>query len=445
MKQHRFTLIAGFLFVLIGQTVWADLAGYVKQADDSFSFEVVERRPVDGGEVIIASLVSQTWQGIPWRHWLAVFCPETMTYTDNMVLVVGGGNVQDAPPDLGRGESQAAAMVARQIQSAVAVVSAVPNQPLFGGMREDEIIAYTYDKFIKGEGDDWPLLLPMAKSAVKAMDALQQIMRSERNQEVKGFMLTGGSKRGWTSWLTAASGDSRVVAIAPAVIDMLNIVPQMKHQKACYGVYSEQIDDYTELGLQERMIGQEGDALRAIVDPYSYRDKLLMPKMVVLGTNDPYWTVDAASFYFPGLKGEKHLIYQPNTGHDVNLDGISAMAHFFLAVQRGAAYPAISWTVPEPGRLQVTWEESGGTAYLWQASSATRDFREAAWTSQALSGIKIAEAAVAAPDSGWTAFYVEVRWPGEGGFPYGNCTEMTVLPETLPFDDDQEVGARAAN
>lgn len=434
MKSLRYVFAICLLCVVVCPGLQASLVEYVNREDDSFAVEVVETRPVEGGVAVFARLTSQTWQGIPWQHWLVIMRPDTVAYPDNMVLVVGGGNLRETPPSLQGGEARVAQQVAIATQSAIALVTQVPNQPLFDGLREDHLIAYTYDKYLRGEGDDWPLLLPMAKSAVKAMEATQQIMRNEFEQEVKGFLLTGGSKRGWTSWLAAASGDDRVIAIAPAVIDMLNVVPQMQHQLASYNQYSNQIDEYTELGLQQRMQTSEGAQLRDMVDPYSYRERLTMPKMVILGTNDPYWTVDAANFYFPDLPGEKHLVYQPNTGHDISLEGVSSLSHFFYTLQRGESYPAIAWETPEPGRLKVDWQHPDGEAFLWRAYSDTRDFRDSVWTSEPLEGTGQVEISVEAPESGWAAAYIEVRWPGELPFPYINCTEIVVSPDAMPFD-----------
>ena len=175
------------------------------------------------------------------------------------------------PPGPDGDEAKIGAMIATSTQSLVACVLQVPNEPLFGGKNEDEIIAYTYDKYLKGEGDDWPLLLPMVKSAVRAMDTVQRVAKDKYAQDIKGFMLTGGSKRGWTSWLTAASGDTRVKAIAPFVIDVLNMGDQMRQQMATYGGYSNQVQDYTDLKIQDRMNTPAGQRLLALVDPYAYR------------------------------------------------------------------------------------------------------------------------------------------------------------------------------
>ena len=434
MRPARFftAIILGLLLACSG-AVAGPLSEYVARPDDTYGFEVVGEEQIGANTALTIRMTSQTWQGIEWQHWVSIVRPAEVAYPDNMVLVIGGGGKDSGPPSFDGGEAKIVNMVATQTKSAIGLVSQVPNQPLFDGRTEDEIIAYTYDKFLNGEGDDWPLLLPMAKSAVKAMDTIQTVMADKFEQPVKGFLLTGGSKRGWTSWLAAASGDKRVKAIAPAVIDMLNLRPQMRHQLACYNEYSNQVEDYTRLRIQERMGTPAGKRLLEIVDPYSYRDSLTLPKLMILGTNDPYWTVDAANFYFPGLKEPKHLCYQPNTGHDATLQGVSTLAHFFLALQTGEPYPSISWK-GEGGHLEVSWEKADGTAYLWQAESPGRDFRDSLWVSSVAGKEGNAVVDVKAPEEGWVAFYVEVRWPGElTGFAMNNCTQITVLPGTLPY------------
>ena len=51
----------------------------------------------------------------------------------------------------------------------------------------------------------------MVKSAVRAMDAVEQCVEREWSHKVETFTVTGASKRGWTTWLTGAV-DPRVTA-----------------------------------------------------------------------------------------------------------------------------------------------------------------------------------------------------------------------------------------
>src|SRR5208282_3251366 len=81
--------------------------------------------------------------------------------------------------------------------------------------------------------------LSHGQSAVRAMDAVQAWASEQGKGEVKRFVVTGGSKRGWTTWLTGAV-DNRVIAIAPMVIVMLNMGAQGPNQLDVWGQYSEQ-------------------------------------------------------------------------------------------------------------------------------------------------------------------------------------------------------------
>jgi len=432
MRYHRNAGLLTALCLLSLQPVYAGLTDYVQRPDPTYAFEIVESRALGASSAEIIKLTSQTWQGIVWQHWLVILRPAEVAHPETALLLIDGGSFRDKPPALDNREAQIIGMVAEQTKSVVAAIMQVPNEPLFDGRNEDEIIAYTYDKFLKGEGDDWPLLLPMVKSAVRAMDTVQTVLKEKHQQNLQSFVLTGGSKRGWTSWLTAASGDPRVKAIAPVVIDVLNMEPQMKRQLAIYGGYSEQVGDYTSLKIQERMNSPEGKKLLSIVDPFAYRDTLTLPKLVILGTNDPYWTVDAANQYFPALKGEKHLCYQANVGHDISLDGVAALSQFYNSVLMGKPYPYIHWTSGGKGNLEVTWDRKDGKAVLWQAQSPNRDFRRSTWTSTVTPGEGKASIHVEPPKEGWLAYYVEVRFPGDFGFDFGACTQMTVLPDTFP-------------
>jgi PhoPQ-activated pathogenicity-related protein len=83
-------------------------------------------------------------------------------------------------------------------------------------------------------------------------------------------VVTGASKRGWTTWLTGAS-DKRVEAIAPMVIDVLNMPVSLDYQIKSWGDYSIQIEDYVKLGIPQSTGSADGQAITAMIDPYSYR------------------------------------------------------------------------------------------------------------------------------------------------------------------------------
>ena len=443
--MYRMKWLAGACALLLPLMAHADLRTYVHAPDDSYRWSIEEE--VDLGVAIGYSvrLVSQTWRGIEWTHWLNVIVPKELKHTDKAMLMVAGGNNRDSGPRRNAQEAQALTMIAAQTGAVCAVLEQVPNQPLYEGMYEDDLIAHTYEQFLDTGESDWPLLLPMAKSAVRAMDAVAEVTAEKAEANISRFLVAGASKRGWTTWLAAAA-DPRIEAIAPMVIDTLNMQAQSEHQLLSYGEYSEQIQDYTERGLQERMDSEAGRELLAIVDPYSYIDELDIPKLVVLGSNDPYWSVDSSSLYFPDLVGDKWLFYDPNAGHGLSLNVVQPILAFFQSFLTGAPLPTLEWTKNEDGSLTVEWDGAEGRPVLWEATSDTRDFRESEFESTVLEANGNSVTVTPdEPESGWKAYFVEVRFPTNPPLTSKSfSTEMTVVPDTFPDYDSRLAGSEGS-
>ncbi|MBI3099007.1 MAG: PhoPQ-activated pathogenicity-related family protein [Planctomycetes bacterium] len=439
--KHRSRLLPPVCVLLLlagARTARAlDLAEYVKAPDASYAWKIESNDTAEGvGTTLTIHMTSQTWHGIDWTHWLTVVVPEKVTHPEYALLLVSGGRNRDEPPKLS-GEAMILAQLAQKTGTVVAVVQQVPNQPLFNNLREDGLIAFTFMNYFNTKDETWPCLLPMTKSAVRAMDTVQAVVKEKFQQEVQKFVVTGASKRGWTTWLTGAV-DPRVCAIAPMVIDVLNFHKQMPHQIESFGRYSEQIGDYTELGLQALMSTPAGDRLLQLVDPYSYLDQLTMPKLIVLGTNDPYWPVDAAKLYFPDLKGDKYIHYVPNAGHGLGAGAVEAISAFYQSVVAGEERPKLSWErVEEGGRagLRLTLSGGGMTCIeVWKATSPTRDFRKAEWspdmTEEGLHPIgdlklKILFLPTARED--FAAYFGRVTYKSSLGMEYSLCTNVEVL------------------
>jgi PhoPQ-activated pathogenicity-related protein len=270
----------------------------------------------------------------------------------------------------------------------------------------------------------------MVKSAVKAMDAVQQWAQREGKPAPRQFVVTGASKRGWTTWLTGAS-DPRVVAIAPMVIDTLNMKAQRAHALEVWGKYSEQIDDYTQRGLTEKFEDPQGEKLWKMVDPYSYRHRILIPKLMINGLNDRYWTLDALNVYWDDLKGQKSVVYLPNAGHslavhrDYALNGIGA---FFRHNISQRPWPELKWEHANGDdgalRLTVTSNPTPRGAQLWVARSETRDFRDSTWAPQAMTVTGgVAKGEVARPAKGFIALVGDLGYEIDG-IPYHLSTQV---------------------
>jgi len=191
----------------------------------------------------------------------------------------------------------------------VAILFHIPNQPIWD-LKEDDLIAHTFEKFLDDGDETWPLLFPMVKSAVMAMDALEEFVGSGLK-----FVVFGASKRGWTSWLTAATGDPRVVGIAPMLFDSLKMTQQLEKQMRDWGEYSPMIEAYTSRNLDNVAESDLGRKLVAMVDPATYLPDIKVPVMMINGANDPYWTSDALSLFWDDIQGPKYVVTVPNLGH----------------------------------------------------------------------------------------------------------------------------------
>src|SRR5260370_3782964 len=122
----------------------------------------------------------------------------------------------------------------------------------------------------------------MTKSAVRAMDAVQEFKRSEAGGKIKveQFMVAGGSKRGWTTWTTAVV-DQRVVAIAPLVIDLLNNEKSFEHHYRAYGFYSLAVKHYEDLGIMKWNGTPPFHKLMQLEEPSEYLHRLTLTKYII--------------------------------------------------------------------------------------------------------------------------------------------------------------------
>lgn len=418
---------------------------YVAAADPNYSFRLVNRVAGKGQTTFILEMTSQAWLTTNevdrplWKHWMVIVKPDEVASSKSLLFIGGGANGGNPP----KGADGNLIHIATATKSVVSELRMVPNQPLVfagetEGRKEDSLIAYTWDKFLRTGDKKWPARLPMTKSAVRAMDTVTAFCGSAEggNVKVDGFVVAGGSKRGWTTWATAAV-DKRVMAIVPIVIDVLNVIPSMRHHYAAYGFWAPAIEDYTAMRIMDWDSTPEYQALMRIEDPFSYRQRYAMPKFIINACGDQFFLPDSSQFYFNELPGVKYLRYVPNADHSLKgSDAYQTLHACYRAVIENRPLPRFSWTLEKDGSIRVTAKDKPSEVKLWQATNPdARDFRldtlGPKWEDNPLNdqGDGVYVGKVSPPAKGWTAFVVELTFPTGSAEPFKFTTQVRVLPE----------------
>lgn len=426
---------------------------YIEADDPAYQWELISEKRDIGSTVYVLSLTSQNWRTekdvdrTEWKHWLTIVRPDE-DVPETAMLFISGGGVGGAPPE---SPSRETVLVAGATRTIVAELKMIPSQPLVfhgDGQRrvEDDLIGYSWDQFLKTGDETWPAQLPMTKSAVRAMDTVQEFLASDKggNTRVNDFVVAGASKRGWTTWLTGAM-DDRVVAIAPIVIDVLNVNVSMQHHYSAYGFWAPAIGDYVHHDITARRFFPRYKELLQIVDPFAYRDRLDMPKCIINATGDQFFLPDSSKFYFDQLPGEKHLCYVPNADHGLRgSTAVDTLASFLASVAYGLERPDLEWSYPDDNTISVTCSTKPTEVLMWKATNEkTRDFRvDTIGKSYKSTPLKpdaegYYSATVADPEKGWAAFFIEFTFDIGAATPMRITTPVRVVPDTLPFADKQ--------
>ena len=417
--------------------------------DPAFSYEL--KNTVDYGDSIVFYFLmnAQTWRTLAevdkplWQNWVTIIQPKSITNSRVMLIVSGGSNTGGMPT-----VDSAFRDIATSTGSVVVVINRIPSEPLIFpsdplGMtsrNEDDIIAYSFWQYLQTGDDTWPLLLPMVKSTVRAMDLVQNFMpTAPAPVTIKDFVLVGASKRGWTSWLTACT-DGRVAAIAPMVIEILNANEQMDHNREVYGKYAEAVSPFTKMNIFWSWHTPAGKNLLSIIDPYSYRDRLTMPKLIFSATGDQYFCPDSSQFYINQLSGDNALSIIPNVDHGLGdyVNVVPPLVAWYVSLLPGkTACPKLTWTASDT-EINVTSNVTPTSVVMWTATSANRDFRlesgiASPWTSIPLTPVGVNQyRAQPAPNGNlWTGFYIQMTFANTvAGVskPYVLSTELRVSP-----------------
>jgi PhoPQ-activated pathogenicity-related protein len=161
---------------------------------------------------------------------------------------------------------------------------------------------------------------------------------------------------------------------------------------------------------------------------------------MINATGDEFFLPDSSKFYFDDLPGEKYLYYVPNVSHSLGSPDVQrTLEAFYHSVVTGSPRPRMEWKIEPDGTIRAQADQKPSEVKMWQATNPqTRDFRYQtigpAWRSAPLApreGVYVARAGL--PPQGWTAYFIEMTFPGKGRHPFRLTTGVKVVPDKLPF------------
>ncbi len=479
-KTNLTTLLTLFFIVFalaintVAEEEVSPLRAYIDNGDDSYSWKIESINRMEDLTHVVVDLTSQTWltkeqvDRSVWKHWLEIYVPQQVQ-TKTALLYIAGGRNGRAAPEYALNE---AAQIALKTNNIVAKLGQVPNQKLrfnheFFERKEDNLIAYSWTQYLKTNDTTWIALLPMVKSAIRAMDAVSEVVKDQElgsHHRVDRFVLTGGSKRGWTAWLAAAM-DDRVAALIPIVFDTLNMSESMQHHFKSLGFWSFAIADYVAEGIMSQIDGYQVGEILKVVDPYEYRDVLTMPKYIINSAGDQFFVPDSHQFYWEELSGPKYLRYIPNSDHGLaGTDAIESVATFFWLIANNKELPNITLSRSRSSLQMGDKLDTVLQFNRWKAENPTsRDFRllphedshlprgvtwekteivldEAlGWLSEVTESAEdfsLQNNSDSKPQSGWAAYLDEVVLDLGFSSPLKLTTGVKIIPNTLPFEQD---------
>ncbi|CAI5503950.1 unnamed protein product, partial [Closterium sp. Naga37s-1] len=166
-------------------------------------------------------------------------------------------------------------------------------------LQEEEITAFTMGMALYDPSTpEWPIFMPMAKSLVRAMDAVQLAARQMLpHVPVEAFVSVGASKRAHLAWLSAAL-DKRVVAFIAYGYDLINLQPNLQHLLDSVGAVPILGRFYVDYNLTHFLHSPLLPPLLSYTDPYFFRERLTMPKLLISASNDEFFFMDDSYLYF---------------------------------------------------------------------------------------------------------------------------------------------------
>ena len=452
IRKHIYKfLIFTIIITSCNNEIEDPLKEYVYGTQDEYSYEVVDSIIEDKWTGYHIKMISGKWLNekvvdeVEWWHYVDIIIPNEVEFDQSLMFIDGGTKYEE----FFRLDSTSISY-AIESKSVIANVSNIPFQPINfldssqNDFYEDDLIAFSWNRFLKSGAKkndaEWLPRFPMTRAVVRAMDLVQDI--SKKNKvNVNEFVVSGASKRGWTVWTTAAI-DKRVIAIAPMVIDMLNLNKSFENHYRSYGEYSLAVQDYVNYNIPDWMSTKEFEILMKYVEPYYFKEKFTMPKLLINAGSDEFFSTDSWRFYFNELPGDKYLQYMPNVNHSLNERYLNEnLFSFYTRILNDQNFPSIVWNIKNDSLISEVVSNQDYKVSIWEANNKeTRDFRlwekGKLWNQVPLkrNSQDIYKINLKSDKEGYTATMIEFIFNPDSDFPLILTTGPYVMPNEYPYD-----------
>ena len=150
---------------------------------DDANVKIVESPSEGLIEIDTLSFDSVIWQGIQWLNHLIIIRPPRIESEVAVMFITGNYGYSQEELALFR-------LLALQNRAYVAVLFDIPNQPLFGGLKEDRLLSYSLVSCLKTCDYRCPALLPMVQATIASVNIMNDFI-GNKGDEVEGFILSG--------------------------------------------------------------------------------------------------------------------------------------------------------------------------------------------------------------------------------------------------------------
>ncbi|XP_042308521.1 autocrine proliferation repressor protein A-like [Sceloporus undulatus] len=473
------TVLPLFLLAAVLPSVWLTeqkkaLDEYVETYDSYYSYTLKKKETRLDTTIYTLNMTSLKWLNESevdrsiWWHELFIVVPKVQIMKDSCLLIPNSGRNDGVPiPDFDYNLDDIID-VAKSTGSCAALLRQIPNQPnTFHKIPIQECkkrsadggLSCSWWKFLNDKTAQPHTLLqfPMVKATVRAMDTITAFLLKESNRKmnVAKFTLAGISKRGWSSWLTAAV-DNRVVSFFPFLADLLNMSENLHHQYRSYCGWTFLLKPLRNTNITQQLDEPRFKEMASHIDPLEYNGRYSkQAKYISVAAGDEIFQPDDSHYYFSELTGEKLFRIIPNIGHTHTLflgqrvTLLDSLKAFYVSTMQNLRRPQVSWNRMETNssgiiHLFTDQEPSSTKCYFANTfGSKRRDFRlvvgpgipnPVLWcqcrVEKVMPGVYKAE--VDKPSKGWRGFFIEVTFPGPGDNTFVFTSELHIIPDTFP-------------